>query len=291
MLSVARLVLHALPEPCLLYGGAVRDWALRGEKANDLDVVIFPQRRRAGHLRPEAGEGPAVHPASPDRAVAEARRQAHSLPCVESLIAHAAQLPLPLEVSSRCEGPPNGSSNLDFLEIVVLRPRDPAAARELGDVQVELCLSGAYAAGEVDADVNNLSVGGGVGLLPRDAHVPFSPPHAIRHCLAKQFAYVRQAGMKLGIRRLWKLFWRGWTRVATIPWTHPAAQGGNGQAAEALAGTAAAAAAGEAADPEKREDPSGSNHARQQAASSQPLAKYKVPPWAVCPAARLEMGV
>ncbi len=144
--------------------------------------------------------------------------------------------------------------------------------RERGGIQVELCLAGAYAAGEVDADVNNLALGGGVSLIPRDAHVPFSPPHALRHTLEKQFAYVRQAGFKVGLRRLWKLHWRGWKRVATIPWTHPAAEAKQGaEAAQGAAGAKSSAV---------------SSTSKEQGRKS-----YKVPPWAVCPAVRLEMGV
>jgi len=272
--------------PCAV--SFVRDWILRGERANDLDVVICPRSGGGGNGSASAG---AVHPASSDKSVAELRRRAHTRPCVEALVRLASLLPLSLEVAKSFECAPNGSTNLDFLCVVVLRPRDAAKAKELGSVQVELCLGGAYAAGEVDADVNNLAVGGGVSMLPRDAHVPYSPPHVLRHALAKQFAYVRQAGLKLGLRRLWKLHWRGWKRVATIPWTHPAAgmaNGGNGgvgggngdgngngggQAATALLGASVAQSSSGAHDPQP------------------PQQGYKVPPWSVCPATRLEMGV
>jgi hypothetical protein len=261
MQSISRLIIHSLPEPCLLYGGFVRDYLFRNEPANDLDVVICPKNP--------------VSPASSEEGIAEKRRSAHALPCVETLISLSAKY-FDLIVEKQTQSPPNGTTNLDFLHIVVLRPRDSKRSSDLGGgVQIELCMAGAYAAGEVDADVNNLAVGGGVSILPRDAHVPFSPPHAIRHILAKEFAYVRQAGWKLGLRRLWKLHWRGWKKVATIPWNHPAALPGN--AHTGLAGTEETDKMITTCDTTKMDDNQTNN--------------YKVPPWAVCPAARLEMGV
>ncbi|CAF1077786.1 unnamed protein product [Rotaria sordida] len=74
-----------------------------------------------------------------------------------------------------------------------------------GSIKVEFALDGSYVDGEVDADINNLCIGGGMGILPRDRSVPFSPPHILRHLVNKEYAYVRQRGLK----------------IATIPCSHP----------------------------------------------------------------------
>ncbi|CAF0946087.1 unnamed protein product [Rotaria sordida] len=92
-----------------------------------------------------------------------------------------------------------------------------------GSIKVEFALDRSYVDDEVDANINNLCIGGGMGILPRDRSVPFSPPHILRHLVNKEYAYVRQRGLKIGIARLWKLHHRGWKKVATIPCSHPSA--------------------------------------------------------------------
>lgn len=206
MLSVAQLILHRLPERCLIYGGFVRDYLLRGETAKDLDVVVcLPQVTAGG-------------PNKTEKDAAE-ERLALVQRCADALQAAVSRLSPPLVETSRVSMPPYECSR-DYLVVQIFSAA--AGAGSDMSVQVEYSVAGSYVPGEVDADINNLAVASGCSLLPRDSAVPFSPPHTIRHCAAKQFAYVRQRGWKVGVARLYKLLIeKGWSKVATIPCVHP----------------------------------------------------------------------
>lgn len=205
MLSVAQLILHRLPERCLIYGGFVRDYLLRDETAKDLDVVVCLPQVKAG-------------PNKTEKDAAE-ERLALVQACADALQAAVSRLSPSLVETSRVSMPPYERCR-DYLVVQKFAPASgPADGLE---VQVEYCVAGSYVPGEVDADINNLAVASGCSILPRDAAVPFSPPHTLRHLAAKQFAYVRQRGWKVGVGRLYKLLVeKGWTKVAKIPCVHP----------------------------------------------------------------------
>ena len=74
--------------------------------------------------------------------------------------------------------------------------------KKYGDIQIEVALDGSYIDGEVDADINNMCIGGVMSILPRDRSVPFSPPHKLRHIVNKKYAYVRQPRVKIGVAGL-----------------------------------------------------------------------------------------
>ena len=185
MFHVAHAITHRLTVVCGLYGGFVRDFLLRRERANDIDVVVFS----SDPLR---------------QTIADGRQLLWD--CARQLEACFSTWPAD---STECA--PTGTARDYLLKLTLHVPRTAHAIR------VEFCLDGAYPPGEVDADVNNLLVVSGMSLLPRDVSIPFSPFHALRHVARHQFAYVWQGWTKLSPSRIAKMVHRGWKHTATIP--------------------------------------------------------------------------
>lgn len=138
--------------------------------------------------------------------------------CTSKLVELASILPVPMKLESKQLKSPSATSK-DYLCVLILSPI--SNYDKYRSVKIEFALDGSYVDGEIDADINSLCIGGGMTILPRDRSAPFSPPHILRHIVNKEYAYVRQTGLKIGVARLWKLYHRGWKRVATIPCSHP----------------------------------------------------------------------